>query len=78
MGSSPPLPPEKPSSRNKHQQNVDNSLKAQMMVSFFFLVMPLHMQDFSSMTRDQTRGPALEDRVLTTGPPGKSLMVSTF
>ena len=34
---------------------------------FFFLAMPLGMQDLSSLTRDQTQ--ALAVKVLTTGPP---------
>ena len=74
VGSLPLVPPEKPSFRNKHQQKVDNSRKPQMMVSIFFFF----FWSCLLACRDQTCSPELEDRVLTTGSPGKSLMVRTF
>ena len=39
----------------------------------FLLVVPCGMQDLSFLTKDRTCTSALEGRVLTTGPPGKSL-----
>ena len=40
---------------------------------FFFLTMPLGLQDLSSLTRDWTLGPwQQKHQVLTTGPPGNS------
>ena len=42
---------------------------------FFFLATRYGMQDLSSPTRDQTHALSSESTVLTTGPPGKSLVV---
>ena len=40
----------------------------------FFLAMPCSIQDLSSLTRNRTHAPLYQKlRVLTTGPPGKSL-----
>jgi len=36
------------------------------------------MWDLSSLTRDQTKSPALEGRFSTTGPPGKSLHICSY
>ena len=46
-------------------------------ILFLFYVLgfrPQSMGDLSSPTRDQTCTPVLEDKVLTAGPPGKSLV----
>ena len=44
-----------------------------ILLLFYVLVFwPRGMWDLSSLTRDQTCPPALEGKVLTIGPPGKS------
>ena len=46
---------------------------------FSLLATPRGMQDLSSLTRDQTRAPRQwKQGVLTTGPPGKSLVSSLY
>ena len=45
---------------------------------FFFFASPCSMWDLSSLTRDRTCAPALEDRVLTTGPPGRLYPASSL
>ena len=45
---------------------------------FFFFCYTFGMWDLSSPTRDGTQPPALEGRVLTTGPPGKSAIILIF
>ena len=60
---------------------VDHFLKVFISVVtllFLFYVLifwPLGMWDVSSLTRDWTTAPALEDKVLTTGSPRKSLYI---
>ena len=46
--------------------------------SFFFFCCTFGMWDLSSPTRDGTQLLALEGRVLTTGPPGKSAIILIF
>ena len=45
---------------------------------FFFFCCTFGMWDLSSPTRDGNQPPALEGRVLTTGPPGKSAIILIF
>ena len=45
---------------------------------YFFFCCTFGMWDLSSPTRDGTQLPALEGRVLTTGPPGKSAIILIF
>ena len=42
------------------------------LLGYHFLAMPWGMWDLSSLTRDQTHAPVVEDGVLTTGRPGMS------
>ena len=57
-----------------HVKSLPNLLKYCFCFMFWFFD---HQAcgNFSSLTRDWTCTPALEDKILTTGPPGKSQLI---
>ena len=65
-------------SLNSHDPPLLSLFSLNFLFFFFFFCCTFGMWDLSSPTRDGTQPPALEGRVLTTGPPGKSAIIIIF